>query len=497
MGSRGLNRYLPHVAVATFGVIGVPALAVWVAEVGLGLPGVVAIPMAVGLSMALASAGARLWMRHSGSRDLVFGDLMVWGWLRRAHSERRLAEAARLLGQGDLSAGEHARVLRRLAGSLEARDLYTFGHSRRVARHAERIARGIGLRGDDLAKVRTAAAVHDVGKVFTPREVLTKPGRLTDVEFEVIKRHAADGADMVAELGDRDVMAMVRHHHERLDGSGYPDGVLGAQIPLGARIIAVADTFDAMTSTRPYRPARSHKQAMDVLVAEAGTKLDAGAVAAFRGYYARPWPVALSSLLVTLPQRLASWVGGALQGGAATLGTAALIGGGPMAGPGAAEQPQPNALRPAIAGELAPPGSGERARPSAAAPSTARAGRAGGRGGVGTRPRHNPGFWPRARGRAFGTPQAPTPSPSQPGRPAQADRPSKSPTPGPPLTSADPEVPEVSHIPPIKTPLIETPAIKTPPVNGAPLHVPGVEVPGVRVPEVRLPGAQVPGINGP
>ena len=134
-----------------------------------------------------------------------------------------------------------------------------------MTRHAYMIARGMGLPPAEIARIRTAAALHDVGKLDTPREVLNKPGRLSDEEFALIQRHPVDGAAMVAELGDDEVTAIVRHHHERLDGGGYPDGLEGSEIPLGARIIAVADTFDALTSTRPYRPGCRHKKALDIL----------------------------------------------------------------------------------------------------------------------------------------------------------------------------------------------------------------------------------------
>jgi hypothetical protein len=189
-----------------------------------------------------------------------------------------------------------------------------------------------------VAQIRTAAAVHDVGKINTPREILMKPGRLTDAEFSVIQRHAPEGAAMAAGIGDEAITAMVCHHHERLDGSGYPQGLSGDAVPLGARIIAVADVFDAMTSSRPYRPARAHKRAMEILSEEAGTKLDARAVAAFRSCYSARRSVAWSALLVAAPQRLAAWAGGAagsggvapLTTGLSALGAAALLGGSVM-----------------------------------------------------------------------------------------------------------------------------------------------------------------------
>jgi HD-GYP domain-containing protein (c-di-GMP phosphodiesterase class II) len=215
---------------------------------------------------------------------------MARRWLQRWSTERRVAVAVRLLGgadaSGDVSRGRRAQLLRELAAELEARDPYTHGHSRRVARHAVVIAIRMGLPEHQVATIRAAAALHDVGKINTPRAVLHKPGRLTDVELGLIELHPVDGAEIVSTLGDPELTAMVRHHHERLDGTGYPDGLNGDEIPLGARIIAVADTFDAITSTRPYRPARTHEAAMAILEAESGPRLDEAGVRALQAYYA-------------------------------------------------------------------------------------------------------------------------------------------------------------------------------------------------------------------
>src|SRR5215211_1090230 len=208
-----LTRYLPHVAVATFAVVGLPALIASAVQALLGLGGVLSVVLAMALSILFARAGSALWMRRPGSRDIVFGDLMVWGWLRRMRAERRLAEAEQLLGRSGLSVGRRGELLRALAAGLEARDSYTHGHSQRVARHSEAIARAIGLPREQVAKVRTAAAVHDVGKIKTPREILTKPGRLTQAELAVMQRHACEGAQMVSRLGDAELTAMVQSHH--------------------------------------------------------------------------------------------------------------------------------------------------------------------------------------------------------------------------------------------------------------------------------------------
>jgi len=168
------------------------------------------------------------------------------------------------------------------AGRLDIHTPGAYAHSRRVARLAASTAKQLCLPREDVTRVRRAGAFHDIGKVEVPIEVLNKPGPLTDEEFEVVKRHATAGARMIAESGDERLAAMVRHHHERYDGGGYPDGLAGEEIPIGARIVAVADTFDAVTSARPYRPAMSPGEALLLLRREAGRQLDPKVVAAFR-----------------------------------------------------------------------------------------------------------------------------------------------------------------------------------------------------------------------
>src|ERR671914_1856244 len=371
MGRRGHDRarragYFPRVAVATLLVTVLPGLVAG----GLQATGIVdgwllSALMAVGLSMGLAAVGSAWWARRPASRDIVFADLMLWGWLRRVRTERRLATARGLIGRGDdLDPARKAALLERLSGALESRDLYTHGHSRRVTRHSYRIARQLGLSAADAARIRTAAALHDVGKVETPREILNKPGRLSDDEFATIKRHPVDGARMVAALGDDELTAIVRHHHERLDGSGYPAGLVGGAIPLGARVIAVADTFDALTSSRPYRTGCRHKKALDILRAEAGAQLDPDVVAAFLSYYsgrrALPW----WSAVAAAPGRLAAWALSAIQGataaplggGATSLGAAFLVGATLAGPPATGEASRP--LKASADGALAAAGGG-------------------------------------------------------------------------------------------------------------------------------------------
>ena len=280
-----------------------------------------------------------LWEKRPGSEDLLFSELMIWGFLHRWRTQRRLASALDVLGPmsqtqrrvvDGLSTKERAKHLERLVTGMETRDPYLHGHSRRVARHSWMIARRMGLSGAEVARIRTAAAIHDVGKVKTPKTVLHKTGRLTDAEYEVIKKHPGDGAMMAAVLGDPELTSMVRHHHERLDGTGYPDGMSGEEISLGARIIAVADTFDAITSKRPYRPASPHKRAIDILRDEAGARLDAAVVRAFCGHYAGRRPLVLWSFVAGLPERVVSWLGGSVASvasAAKVIAVAALVGG--------------------------------------------------------------------------------------------------------------------------------------------------------------------------
>lgn len=341
-----LKRYLPHVFAVTFIIAALPLLAVYLFERSLGFSSPVASAfLGIALSLSVAIAGSALW-RKFGTTDLVFADLLLWGYLRRVWVDRRLAQMTRRFrlqekaAVADRMAPEaRAKMLSDLAALIEASDPYTHGHSRRVTRHAYMIAKTMGLPKEVVDKVRLAAAVHDVGKIYTPKNILHKPDRLTDEEFEIIKEHPVTGAEMVAILGDEEVTAMVRHHHERLDGRGYPDRLAGDEIPIGARVIAVADTFDAICSTRPYRPASRHLKAIDIMKKEAGKQLDAGAVHAFLRYYSGRSSVGWWASLTTVPQRLVSYVvswvqqttmGAAVQGAAAVVSSVALVTGIPV-----------------------------------------------------------------------------------------------------------------------------------------------------------------------
>jgi putative nucleotidyltransferase with HDIG domain len=317
-------RFLPRVLAATALVAVFPAALVWWLQ-GEGVIGstVLAAVLATLLSLVVSYCAERYWRARSSAQDLLFSELMLWGWIRRWWSQRQLASGEALfrgINQTvEIGQEEQVQALKRLASALELSDPYTHGHSRRVARYAAAIADRMGLPSDQVAKIRLAALLHDVGKLSTPAGVLQKPGRLSEFEFDAIKHHPIDGANMVSILGDFELTSMVRHHHERLDGNGYPDALWDYQIPLGARIIAVADTFDAITSTRPYRSANPHQQAMSILAAESGTQLDPEAVHAFEREYAgrRPFMiwVAITSFL---PERLLSLLGGSANVAAAS-----------------------------------------------------------------------------------------------------------------------------------------------------------------------------------
>lgn len=328
---RSLTRYLPQVALATLLVSVTPVVVVWLLRSAGAIGPWTGLVLAMGLSTALSWFGCAYWKRSKGSGDLLFSELLVWGWLRRWRAERRLASAVELLGLVQSNGGRPAgwsvdrqeELLRALASALEAEDRYTRGHSDRVACYAGSIAREMGLSSGEVEAVRAAALVHDVGKLRIPAEVLNKPTRLTDAEFDLIKRHPVDGAEMVASLGNKELTSVVLHHHERLDGKGYPDGLSGEQIPLGARIIAVADTFDAITSVRPYRPRRAHKKALDTLAGEQGLQLDRGAVRAFLHCYSGRRSIALWTVTASVLQRAVSWMTG--EATAATITTGNVV----------------------------------------------------------------------------------------------------------------------------------------------------------------------------
>ena len=179
-----------------------------------------------------------------------------------------------------------------LCQAVETKDFYTRGHSDRVSRGSVMIAREIGMRGDRVEAIGYAGMLHDVGKLGVPTKVLQKTGKLTEEEYAAIQLHPMRGLDIVREIGFLDeALAGIMHHHERIDGRGYPMGLVGDEIPEFARVLAVADAFDSMTSTRSYRGARPVDQAIEELRKWSGTQFDPAFVDAFVAALKREgWP---------------------------------------------------------------------------------------------------------------------------------------------------------------------------------------------------------------
>ncbi|WP_242344453.1 ATP-binding response regulator [Anaeromyxobacter terrae] len=170
--------------------------------------------------------------------------------------------------------------------AVEAKDPYTHGHSRRVSLLAERVARELGLSEAECETIRIAGILHDLGKIGTPEAVLVKPGKVTPEEYAIFKRHSQMGWRIVSAVKELDGVARaILHHHERFDGAGYPDGLAGMEIPPLSRVLAVCDTYDAMTSDRPYRAGIEHRLAVEEILRCSGSQLDPECVQAFLRLY--------------------------------------------------------------------------------------------------------------------------------------------------------------------------------------------------------------------
>jgi len=194
------------------------------------------------------------------------------------HLKQKVEKQAKKIRDSFLNA------LTALVYALEAKDKYTSGHSQRVAEISVAIAREMGLSRQDIAGIRLAGLIHDIGKIGIRASVLNKPDRLNDNEHQHIKTHPEIGEHILAPVvEDENILKAVRHHHERYDGTGYPDGLSGEQIPLGAKILAIADAYDAITSERPYREAMSPQVAYKIIERCKGSQFDPEVANTFLG----------------------------------------------------------------------------------------------------------------------------------------------------------------------------------------------------------------------
>ncbi len=167
------------------------------------------------------------------------------------------------------------KTIKSISSALDAKDPYTHGHSLRVTLYSLILAKELGLDDKTLEEIETAGLLHDIGKVGIPQKILCKPGKLTDEEFEIMKSHTEQGEKIVKKIKKLDVISnWLKSHHERWDGHGYPAGLKGEDIHISARIIAIADTYDAMTSTRSYRTALTHEVAISEIAKCAGSQFD-------------------------------------------------------------------------------------------------------------------------------------------------------------------------------------------------------------------------------
>lgn len=341
-----VKPFFAHAIAATLSVIVIPLVVVFglLAVLDPDPPVLLAATVGVALAIAVMVIGNALWARRPEAFDIGFSELMLWRWARRRHAEEELAHGARLLGldrSGQpiddvrISPEQQLQVLKDLTAALESKDPYTHGHSQRVERHSYRTAAAMGLSAEDIEDLRKAAALHDVGKIRVPDRILRKAGELTPEERTIVEEHAVVGAWMVSSVGNADVVAAVRHHHERWDGTGYPDGLAGSDIPLFARVIAVADAYDAITSTRPYRASSGRDDAVNALRANAGTQFDPDIVEQFIESLPSRVPVAAGLFVLMggpgrVVREIAAWFrrlgAGSLTPAAGATGAAIVLG---------------------------------------------------------------------------------------------------------------------------------------------------------------------------
>ena len=211
--------------------------------------------------------------RAGSAAVLYFGIRVYRAFSARLEAERRHAQKMAEL---------HMATIEALALAIDAKDQIAPNHIRRVQTYATGVARALGMSEDEIQGIRTAALLHDIGKLAVPEHILAKPGPLTPEEFQKVRIHPQVGADIIAGVPfPYPVAPLILSHHERWDGRGYPAGLKQEEIPLGARILCVADYFDALTSDRPYHKAIGSEAALAILQQESGKALDPGVVSAF------------------------------------------------------------------------------------------------------------------------------------------------------------------------------------------------------------------------
>jgi HD-GYP domain-containing protein (c-di-GMP phosphodiesterase class II) len=200
-----------------------------------------------------------------------------------------LSAALQDLTTPDVITESELRTIAALGAAAEIRDPFIRGHQERTSRLAATVAKEMGLSPDRVRSLTTAGLLHDLGKISVSEGILNKPGKLTESEFAKMKEHSALGATMIVSGAEalQPLAPIIRHHHERFDGSGYPDGLARENIPLEARILSVADAFDAMTHERSYRKALSTEEALGEIQRGAGTRFDSGVVEACLGVVRR------------------------------------------------------------------------------------------------------------------------------------------------------------------------------------------------------------------
>lgn len=208
--------------------------------------------------------------------------------LRSMLKARVLGEVGQESSRGCLATGsagvaeQFMNFVSALASSIDAKDPYTRGHSKRVTKYSLAIAQALEMDDKETEDLELAGYLHDVGKIGTPQEILEKPFALTQEEFDIVKKHPLNAVKILANLKNlRRVSSFILHHHERIDGAGYPHGLQGQDIPLGARILAVADSFDAITSDRPYRKGAAVNQALAEIERNVGGQFDPQVVQVF------------------------------------------------------------------------------------------------------------------------------------------------------------------------------------------------------------------------